>query len=199
MTDQLIPFRRADRYEQQLSDEALVAECARGSNTALDELFQRHGDRIHRIIARLRSVERRDLEDMVQATFIEVQRSARSFDGRAAAGSWIVGIALNVVRHHIRGEARRRSAMTAVAETVPANDRGTPDEQAAHRQMLQRLQAGIDELPPDLRTVFSLCDLDGMRGVDVARALRLPEGTVWRRLHSARVRLRARLAGRAEP
>ena len=65
--------------------------------------------------------------------------------------------------------------------------------------MLQRLQAGFDELPPDLRTVFSLCDLEGMRGVDVARALRVPEGTVWRRLHSARVRLRARMDGRAAP
>lgn len=197
MTDHLIPFRRADRYEQ-LSDEALVAECARGTNTALDELFQRHGDRVHRIVARLRHVDRRDLEDVVQATFIEVQRSAGSFDGRASAGSWIVGIALNVVRHHIRGEARRRSAMSAVAETLPANDRGNPDELAAHRQMLERLQAGFDELPPDLRTVFALCDLEGMRGVDVARTLKVPEGTVWRRLHSARVRLRARLDGRAE-
>ncbi len=197
MTDRLLPFRRADRYEQ-LSDEALVAECARGSNTALDELFQRHGDRVPRIVARLRNVERRDLEDMVQATFIEVQRSARSFDGRASAGSWIVGIALNVVRHHVRGEVRRRSAMSAVADVLPANDFANPDEQAAHRQMLERLQAGFDELPPDLRTVFALCDLEGMRGVDVARTLKVPEGTVWRRLHTARVRLRARMDGRAE-
>ena len=197
MTDHLIPFRRADRYEQ-LSDEALVAECARGTNTALDELFQRHGDRVHRVLSRLTHVDRRDLEDVVQATFIEVQRSARSFDGRASAGSWIVGIALNVVRHHIRGEARRRSAMSAAAETLPANNRGNPDELAAHRQMLERLQAGFDELPPDLRTVFALCDLEGMRGVDVARTLKVPEGTVWRRLHSARVRLRAVLDGRGE-
>jgi RNA polymerase sigma-70 factor (ECF subfamily) len=132
---------------------------------------------------------------MVQATFIEVQRSAGRFDGRAAVGTWIVGIALNLARHHIRGESRRRSAMNAVAERHPKHDGRSPDDQAASRQMLARLQEGFDELPHDLRTVFALCDLEGMRGVDVAKTLRVPEGTIWRRLHEARVRLRARMNG----
>jgi len=36
-----------------------------------------------------------------------------------------------------------------------------------------------------------LCDLEGLKGTDAARALGIPEGTVWRRLHEARTRLRA--------
>jgi RNA polymerase sigma-70 factor (ECF subfamily) len=70
-----------------------------------------------------------------------------------------------------------------------------PDEQAAHRELMARMLAGFEQLPLDLRTVFALCDLEGMRGVDVARALGVPEGTVWRRLHEARVRLRACMLG----
>ena len=194
MANRLIPFRREGRFEE-LSDDDLIASCARGSGTALEELFQRHGDRVHHVLARIGFIDRRDLDDMVQATFIEVQRSAGRFDGRAAVGTWIVGIALNLARHHIRGESRRRSAMNAVAERHPKHDGRGPDDQAASRQLLARLQAGFEELPHDLRTVFALCDLEGMRGVDVARTLRVPEGTIWRRLHEARVRLRARMNG----
>lgn len=193
MTDRLIPFRRPHDYDAR-SDESLLAECAGGNNLALEELFQRHGDRIHRILARLGSIDRRDLEDVVQATFLQVQRSAGRFDGRAAAGTWMAGIALNVARHHRRGEARRRSLVSAVAQTDPPEG-ARPDDQAANRQLLARLQVALDKLPLDLKTVFTLCDLEGMRGVDVARTMGVPEGTIWRRLHDARTRLRAQVDG----
>ena len=77
--------------------------------------------------------------------------------------------------------------------SVPAS----PYEQASHRQLLARLASAFDELPDDLRAVFTLCDLEGIRGVEVARILDVPEGTVWRRLHDARVRLRDRINQRS--
>jgi RNA polymerase sigma-70 factor, ECF subfamily len=192
MTDKLIPFRRPSDL-QQMPDEALLSAAAAGDNSALEELFQRHGDTVHRILSRLRTIDRRDLDDVVQTTFIEVRRSAGRFDGRASVGTWVIGIAMNVARHHTRGEVRRRAAVSAIAEmpapTVPAS----PYDEAAHRQLLARLASALDELPPDLRAVFTLCDLEGIRGVDAARILDVPEGTVWRRLHDARARLRDRI------
>jgi RNA polymerase sigma-70 factor, ECF subfamily len=197
MTDRVIFLRRAE--QELMTDDVLLSACANGDNTALGELFHRHGDRVHGILARIGGLDQKDLQDVVQATFLAVQRSARRFDRRAAVSTWIVGIALNVARRHIRGEVRRRSAMSAVAETYPWHQSATPDEQASHRQLMARLLSGFDELPSDLRIVFGLCELEGMRGVDVARALRVPEGTIWRRLHDARVRLRARMERKADP
>ena len=189
MTDNLIPFRL--EWGADVSDDLLIAACARGDNTAIEELFQRHGERVHRILARTGAVGPSDLDDVVQAAFIAVQRGARKFDRRSAVGTWIVGIALNVARRHARGEARRRSAMFALAEAQPLHHRAGPEEQAANRQLIARLFAGFEKLPRDLRTVFALCDLEGMRGVDVAQALGVPPGTIWRRLYDARSRLRA--------
>jgi DNA-directed RNA polymerase specialized sigma24 family protein len=40
---------------------------------------------------------------------------------------------------------------------------------------------------------FVLCDLEEIPGVEVARTLRVPEGTIWRRLHVARKRIRSAL------
>jgi RNA polymerase sigma-70 factor (ECF subfamily) len=182
----------------QLSDEALVANCANGDNAALEELFNRHGDNVYRVLDRLAHVERQDLEDMVQATFVAVKRSAAQFDFRSAVTTWIFGIALNVARNNVRHQARQRRAMEAVAETNAFREGRGPEERASHRQLMIRLEAAFDALPPDLRTVFTLCDLEGLRGVDVARLLEIPQGTVWRRLHDARTRLRKLVEGEGE-
>jgi RNA polymerase sigma-70 factor (ECF subfamily) len=192
----LLPFHRGGL--DQHSDEDLVTECAGGDNSALAELFRRHGDRVYRILRRLGHVEPRDLEDMVQATFVAVKRSAGRFGARSAVATWIIGIALKVARHHERGRDRHRVAMAAVAESQVSSDGRDPEAQASQRQLLRRLEAALEELPPDLRTVFALCDLEGLRGVDVARALAVPEGTVWRRLHEARTRLRRSVEGDAK-
>jgi RNA polymerase sigma factor (sigma-70 family) len=192
MTDKLIPFRRPSDL-QQSPDEALITAAAAGDNAALEELFQRHGDAVHRILSRLRTIDRRDLDDVVQKTFIEVQRSAGSYDGRAAVGTWVIGVAMNVARRHTRGELRQRAVVSAISELPAPAVAATPYDQAAHRQLLSRLAAAFDELPHDLGVVFTLCDLEGLRGAEVARVLQVPEGTVWRRLHNARARLRARI------
>jgi RNA polymerase sigma-70 factor (ECF subfamily) len=120
-----------------------------------------------------------------------VHRSARGYSGRAAVGTWIISVALNVARHHARSETRRRTAMAAVAHATIEGQAHRPDDRASHRQSLERLRVGIEELPYDFRVVFLLCDLEGLKGTDAARALGIPEGTVWRRLHEARTRLRA--------
>lgn len=187
--ENVLPFRRPDQRVQ--SDESLVLACANGDSRALEELFHRHGPQVHRILGRLGHVDRRDLEDLVQVTFLEVHRSARRFGGRSAVGTWILSVALNVARHHARSEARRRTAMAAVARSSLPREGHRPDDRVTHRQSLERLRAGIEALPYDFRVVFLLCDLEGLKGTEAARALDIPEGTVWRRLHEARTRLRA--------
>ncbi len=187
--ENVLPFRRPDQRGH--SDESLVLACAGGDGRALEELFHRHGAQVYRILGRLAHVDRRDLEDLVQVTFLEVHRSARRFSGRSAVGTWIISVALNVARHHARSESRRRTAMAAVTRATLAPEPHRPDDRVSHRQSLERLRVGIEALPYDFRVVFLLCDLEGLKGTDAARALGIPEGTVWRRLHEARTRLRA--------
>ena len=145
------------------------------------------------MVTRLRYVAKSDLDDVLQNTFFEVYRSASSYTGRASVRTWIVGIAMNVVRHYVRAEARRKSALSLLAVSPPSPEGARVDEKVAAQQMVARLRGGFESLPDDLRIVFTLCDLEEMRSIDVARALDIPEGTVWRRLHNARRRLRSAL------
>jgi RNA polymerase sigma-70 factor (ECF subfamily) len=196
VTGKLVPFRPRDHSAGAApTDEALLRACASGDTSALADLFERHGDRVHRVLARVRGVDRRDWDDLLQATFIEVYRSAARYESRASVATWILGIAVNITRHHVRGEVRRRALQAAVVE-AETRKASRPDEEAARQQLLIRLEAALAALPPDLQLAFSMCELEGLKGVEVARILGMREGTLWRKLHEARSLLREALEPR---
>jgi RNA polymerase sigma factor (sigma-70 family) len=141
------------------------------------------------MIARLAGTEPAAIDDLVQATFITAFRAAGAFRGASAVRTWLLGIAANVVRSHVRRETRRRTAMGTFADQAPRAVASGGNE----RVMLGRVAVALDELPSPLREVFVLVDIEGLRGSDAATALGVPEGTVWRRLHQARTAIRARL------
>jgi RNA polymerase sigma-70 factor (ECF subfamily) len=183
-----------------LSDVDLVRFVARHDSGAMEELFERHHERVHRVLARLRAVDTGDVDDLVQATFLEVQRSAARYGGHAAVGTWIVAIAVNVMRHHVRKEVRHRTALAALGREAPSASTGSsPFDASSNRQSIARLARAFDGLSRDHKEVFLLCDVEGLRGTEVARALDLPQGTVWRRLHEARMTLRHHLADKERP
>jgi RNA polymerase sigma-70 factor, ECF subfamily len=191
MTGKVIPLR-AELAE--LTDEAVLAACAKGNTAALGVLFDRHQVAVYRFLGRLSGTDACDLDDMVQATFLEVNRSAASFRGGAAVKSWVLGVALNITRHHVRGEIRRKAMLSSYAKH-PTGHSARPDESAERRQLMVRLYQALDTLPKEQREIFVLCDLEEVRGVEAAKILQVPEGTIWRRLHEARKALRAALEG----
>jgi RNA polymerase sigma factor (sigma-70 family) len=197
MSDSVIPLRRAERSEA--SDQSLLSACALGDNLALQELFQRHADRVYGVLVRTRFVDGKDLDDLVQTTFMEVQRSAKRYDARASVNTWIIGIAMNIMRQYLRSERRRREAISEVAELPRSIGENGPHDQVAHRQELERLKRQFDAMPSHLRIVFTLIDLEGMSGGEAARLLNLREGTVWSRLHQAREALRQCVDRRGRP
>jgi len=190
----VLPFRRVDGFPDEMSDEALVAACAVGDVASLGALYDRHHKAVYHFLSRLAGCDGRDLDDLAQNTFLEAHRSARTYQGRAPVRPWLFGIAANVVRHHVRGEIRRRALHLAAGERSP-NGPVPPDASVERRQLVERLGAALSDLPHDLRVAFVLCDVEGVPGVEAARAVGVPEGTLWRRLHEARKALRAALDG----
>jgi RNA polymerase sigma-70 factor (ECF subfamily) len=190
----LIPLRRVAGRPHELSDEALLAACAAGEAAALGALFDRHAERIAIFLRRLTRKAETDVSDLLQATFLEAQRSARQFRKQSAVRTWIMGIAAHVASHHRRGEQRRHRAEAALALSPPRPIE-TPGERVERRELLARLAAGIDALPRDLQVVYVMCELEDVAGKEAASVLGLSEGTLWRRLHEARQLLRAAVGG----
>ncbi len=191
---QLIPFRQSSSEPAALSAEALLAASGTGDRAALGGLFDRFHVAVYRFVSRLPGVDELGRDDLVQATFLEIPRSAAQFQGHSSVKTWILGVAANVARHHVRSETRRRKHQGHFA-SVPPSSPDQPDTEADRRRLLLRIAEVLSTLPHDQQTAFILCDLEQLPGVEVARVLDVPEGTLWRRLHMARKAMRAALTG----
>lgn len=193
MAAKLVPLRRVSGDTAQLSDEALLAACGTGDTAALGALFDRFHEAVYRFAGRLATTDELARDDLVQATFLELRRTAASFRGTSSVRTWILGVAANVARHTLRSELRHRERQAKYAEdltSVPPQ----VDEQVEQRKLLARIEQAVADLPRDLQVAFILCDLERLPAAEVARVLAVPEGTLWRRLHTARKQVREAIA-----
>jgi RNA polymerase sigma-70 factor (ECF subfamily) len=186
----LVPLRRVGGDVTELSDEALLAACGTGDAAALGALFDRFHEAVFRFAGRLITSDELARDDLVQATFLEVRRTAASFRGTSSVRTWIFGVAANVARHASRSERRSRARQARYLEQV-ASAPPRVDEQVEQRRLLARVEEALATLPRDQQIAFILCDLEQLAGDEVARVLAIPAGTLWRRLHTARKAMRA--------
>lgn len=193
MMGRILPLRRVQGVVAEMSDEALLAACAKADRAALGALFDRFHGAVYRYLQRYLGPAHPELDDLVQATFLEVSRCAGNYRGTATVRAWILGIATNLARHHIRGEIRKRAMLRGVAGGVDRRPHSRPDDTTERRQLVDRLRDAITQLPPDLRAPLVLCDMEDLPGAEAAKVLDLREGTLWRRLHDARLRLKEEL------
>lgn len=189
MSAKVIPIRRIEGEIVELSDEAVLAACGTGDAAALGALFDRFHRDVYRFVGRFPSIAEAGRDDLVQATFLEIRRTAASYRGASSVRTWILGIAANLARHALRGE-RRRWTRQAKYLAHPATPPRAPDEQTDERRLLARVSTAMAELPRELQLVFVLCDLEHVAGAEAAKLIGVPVGTVWRRLHEARKALR---------
>ena len=127
VSGRVLPLRRIEGVVEEMSDDALLAACAMGDAAALGALFDRHHAGVYRFIGRLSQTDPADLDDLVQTTFLTVQRSARKYRGRSTVRTWLFGIAVNVVRREARSRGRRRRLALAVS-AEPTSSPAAVDE-----------------------------------------------------------------------
>ena len=183
----VVLLRRLSGAAGELTDEALVAACAVNDGAALGALFDRYSRALYRFASRLLGTTNDvDVEDVVSATFLEACRSAHAYRGGSSVRTWLFGIAVNVVRHQVRGDLRRRIFLREYEQIPVANDVDRPDDAAARHQLLTKVEATLRALPDHLRVAFLMCDVEEISCSEAARALGLRQGTVWKRVRRAR-------------
>jgi RNA polymerase sigma-70 factor (ECF subfamily) len=166
----------------------LVRRWRRGDEAAFTEIFERYRGLVYGVLAHLLPRDP-DLEDVVQAAFVEVFRSLSSFEGRSKLSSWIARVALHVGYHHLRRRKSRPAPPPADPVTPDVADEslaGAPDRAAEGAQVLARVYAILDGMAPKKRTVFILNDLQGLPQEEVAEVVGVRIATVRTRLFYAR-------------
>jgi RNA polymerase sigma-70 factor (ECF subfamily) len=175
-------------------DSALLAAARGGDAGAIAALLARYQKRVLAFGLGMCG-DRADAEDVLQETLLTAARSLKSFRGEAAFSTWLYTIARSYC-----GKARRRSKF-APKQAVPLDtveaDAPGPDELVQRNERSAALAAALQALPPTLREVLLLRDVEGLRAVEVARVTGVSVAAVKSRLHRARAALRAELEGAA--
>lgn len=192
---EVVPLRRIAGEVHELTDEALVFAAGAGDPAALGALFDRFASDVLRFVTRIAGRFAADVDDLVQATFLEVYRSSARFNRRSSVKTWMFGIAINVVRHHRRSEGRRSSTLERFASVADGPGVARPDTLAERARQLEQLGRALDALDEPLRVAYVLCVIEEVTARDAAVALGTTEGTIWRRVHEARGQLHAELGG----
>jgi RNA polymerase sigma-70 factor (ECF subfamily) len=186
------------------SDLELVRKIKQGDDPAFREMVERYNARIYSLsYGVLRN--REDAEEATQDAFLTLYRKIDTFDESKKFFSWFYRVALNAAY----SRARRRRPASA---TVPLEDfaprlsdgrevspefaawvHGTEDEVIA-RDLAERAEAFIDELPAPYRDAIWMVDVEEMKPADVAEILEISMPALKSRLHRARLHVRQRLA-----
>jgi RNA polymerase sigma-70 factor (ECF subfamily) len=135
-----------------------------------------------------------DAEDLAQQTFVEAYKALSTFRGQSEMSTWLLGIAMNLVRNYLSRAPHRRYQFVAedVLETT-ASGSTSPSDDAIFAQALGQLGEELQNLPEELRQVLMLVAVDGISYDQAAGMLAIPIGTVRSRLSRARSTLRDRL------
>ena len=135
-----------------------------------------------------------DAEDLVQDALLRAYRGLSNFDGRHPR-AWLLTILRNA--HRNRGR-RRRPDLLRDPESYGAG--GTADSSPGPEALVvdgaldAAVASAVETLPPKMRRLVELVDVDGLSYEEAAAALGVPVGTVMSRLPRARSRIRERLA-----
>lgn len=131
-------------------------------------------------------------EDLVQETYLQAMRSAHSYRGEAALGTWLCTIARRQVARHFKTE-RRRAWLESRLRLIGAE----PDEASREETFADRdaMIAALGRLPPLHRQILVLKYLDGLSVEEIAGELSRSRVQTQSLLQRARASLKRTLEG----
>jgi len=182
-----------------VEDVLLVDRCLTGEPAATRELFRRHRQRVHASLFRVLG-SNRDMDDLLQESFLQVFQSLRGWRAEASLATWIDRVAVRCAYRYLSRRGRRVET-SALDDDEPAAltspDEGPGERRQLAREGVARLYATLDELAPAARLAFTLHELDGRSLAETAELVGSSVTATKLRVWRARKRIEA--AAAADP
>lgn len=169
-----------------IREELLVIRCVEGDREAFEGLVELWQERLYRHAYQLTG-EEDAAWDAVQETWTAIVNGIRKLREPAAFAGWAYRILGAKCADVIRSRQRQRKLAGKLALEDEASEAPSADHIAVRQAMAKLPSAG--------REILSLRYAVGCDTAEIAGILRIPEGTVKSRLHTAREELRRLMEG----
>lgn len=165
----------------ELSDYQLIESIRDRDEKAFKTLVDRYKQKAMRLAWRY-TKDMDSAEDIVQEAFIQVWRSAHSFEGQSNFNTWFYRIIVNKSLNEIK-KNKRYIFSELKEDTAIIRMENTPMEK--ENTLQSAIQNAMQHLSKMQRIIFSFRHLDGLSTSEVSSVLNISEGSVKQHLFRA--------------
>lgn len=176
----------------ELTDAELVQGLLSGSPAVERLFYDRHVDRVYRLILRVSG--RADLaQEWTQDTFVRAFERIAQYRGEAPLANWLQSIARSVTLNGLRSLRRHEERTVLLEEDVHLLSDNSM-QNGNFPDLRSGMRAAIGALPGSSRRIFIMHDVEGFTHEEISEALGVAVGTSKSQLSHARRKLRQALA-----
>jgi RNA polymerase sigma-70 factor (ECF subfamily) len=171
--------------------DTLIERCLGGDQAAWEQIVRQHWRKVFNVAYKFVG-SHEQAEDLTQDIFLKIFRSLDTFDRRANFQTWLISVSRNLCIDHYRSVRKERQTIN---RDVPAEDLSpvsatiSPLAALENRDLAVLLRQALQGLPQSLRIAVLLRDIQELSYLEIAKRLRLPEGTVKSRINRGRKEL----------
>jgi len=169
------------------SDDELMQLAAADDRAAYEVLVRRHHGSVRAFCARFCGSPSAG-DDVAQECFVEVWRRRAAYVARDRFKAYLLHVAANRCKNHLRSRAREQSLKEEQARAASAERERGSDSFVLRR--LDRLQAALPQLPEPQREAVLLRFAAQLPYAEIAVAAGIPEATARSRVFLGLMKLR---------
>ena len=151
----------------------------------MKQIIEQNKYKIQSIIKRFVGTPNEDLE---QEIFLRIWRRLDTYKEQNKFSQWISTIASNVCKDFLKSKDYKTSSNQVSDDDTISNVKSSDyPEKILDTKLRQKLiLKAVDNLPKNLRQVVVLYEFEGNSYEQIAKKLKVPEGTIKSRLYKAR-------------
>lgn len=169
----------------------LIKELKAGSTEAWNMLINTYSKRVYNLALNFAG-NRDDASDITQDIFLKVYNNIDKFEEDRNFNSWLLKLSRNYCIDYWRKHKNTRLQLELderIYDSAVHQDSKTPETSAIKKSDAKYLRHQLQKLPPDLRSLIIMRDIQELSYQEIADQLELPMGTIKSRINRARVKL----------
>jgi RNA polymerase sigma-70 factor (ECF subfamily) len=176
----------------------LVLQAQAGDRAAYGELVERFYPTVYAVaLARLRNPA--EAQELAQEVFLHGMKKLRQLRDAQCFAGWLRQITVRMAINRLTRRGPLHKVEAEILDTVEAGG-ASPVDQLVKREQAAELYRGLERLKPIDRATLVAFYLRGRSLIQMSQEFETPVGTIKRRLHVARNRLKKALErGTAAP
>ncbi len=178
-----------------MNDRDLIRAVQSQDRGSLTTLYQRYLGGVWRYLHAHLSRHPAAVEDLVSETFLSAIQSIQAYDAkRGNVYGWLVGIARNKLRDHLRRTAREGDVAWNDADVAASEEMGNPEANLIRAETRDAVIRALDALADEERLVLEWKYVESLSVRDIAERLGRTAKAIEAILYRARISFRATYA-----